>query len=67
MNKEPSNTDLQEQIKTLEDSVLALTQSVQTLAEAWNNAKGITSFIKWAAGFAASLSVVWAALHGSKP
>lgn len=66
MSDTPSNADLQAQIKTLEDSVLALTASIHTLTEAWNSAKGITSFIKWSAGVGASLAVVYAAMHGEK-
>ena len=64
IKQEPSNSDLQEQIIELARTVEVLTASVSELSTAWNNAKGVTSFIKWCAGFAASVAVVWAAIHG---
>ena len=63
---EPSNADLQKQIAALNLSMLTLTISVTELTTIMNNAKGITSFIRWSAGISASLAVVWATLHGVK-
>jgi len=64
---DPTNADLQKQIHALNANIAALTASVGELTNAWNSAKGITGFVKWTAGVAASVAVVWAAIHGSKP
>ena len=61
---EPTNADLQLQLAELTRTVEVLTASVSELSSAWNSAKGVTNFIKWCAGFAASVAVVWAAIHG---
>ena len=64
--KDPTNADLQEQITELTGTIEVLTASVAELTSAWNNAKGITSFIKWASALGASLAVIYAAIHGAK-
>lgn len=64
IKQEPTNADLEAQIVELTRTVEVLTASMGDLSSAWNNAKGIVSFIKWCAGLAASIAVVWAAIHG---
>ena len=52
---------LNERLVSVEDGVM----ETKDLVDAWGAAKTSLRFIKWAAGFAAAIFAVWAALKGA--
>lgn len=54
LKKELANTkeELKEEIKELQGDI-------KDLVEAWNAAKGLTTFIKWLASIAAAVVMLW--------
>ena len=50
-----------EEMKELDDE---LHEEVKQLLKAWDTATGLVVFIKWLAGLAAALGVIWVFLNG---
>lgn len=70
---EVSNEDLQDELDDLklrlnkqEAKIDLMLIRTDELIFAYNTAKGITSFIKWAAGLVAAGLVLWTSLFGGK-
>lgn len=49
------------------DELLQLKESIQELIDTWRAARGMLIIIKWLAGIASGLGVLWAALHNGSP
>jgi hypothetical protein len=54
------------EIAELKSEVKELRTDIKELIEAWNTAKGVTSFVKWLSGFIAASASVYAFLKGVK-
>ena len=53
------------EIAELKKSVAELKESIQELLDAWRAARGMLTIIKWLAGIASGLGVIWAAFHNT--
>ncbi len=52
------------EIGSLKKEVEEMRTDIKDLIEAWNSAKGMTSFVKWIASIAIAIGVIAAALKG---
>jgi hypothetical protein len=55
------------EIAELRNAVAELKESIQELLDTWRAARGMLTIIKWLAGIASGLGVLWAAWHGGPP
>lgn len=58
---------LEDKIAHLEEKVDKLSENIQGLIEAWQTAKGISSFVKWVGSLAGGGAILYALLHGGVP
>jgi hypothetical protein len=56
--EEKDFSDLRREIKEIKESV-------DDLVSAWRAAGNVASFVKWLAGIAAALGVIWGFFHGN--
>jgi hypothetical protein len=54
---------LRVEIAALEGKVDQLSTDVKGLVEAWQTASGVVAFVKWTAGLATAITVIWAAFR----
>lgn len=59
--------ELKFQVHDLKEEVKELRGDIKDLLEAWKSAKGISSFIKWAAGISIAVGVLSAKAKGWWP
>ena len=59
-------TKLEFQVNDLKEEIKELKVDIKELVEAWNNAKGFTSFIKWAGSIFVAVATILAAVKGWK-
>lgn len=57
--------ELKAEITGLKEDISDLKKDIKGLVEAWNTAKGMTSFIKWLSGLATAGAVLWALIRGN--
>ena len=57
---------LRYQVTGLKEEVTELRSDIKELLEAWKSAKGVSTFVKWAAGIVGSLAIIIAAAKGFK-
>jgi uncharacterized coiled-coil DUF342 family protein len=51
--------ELKHEIKELKSDVNKLSADIKGLIEAWNTAKGMTSFVKWLSGLIIAGGIIW--------
>jgi hypothetical protein len=57
---------LRNEVADLKDCVGKLNTRVGDLVDAWNAGKSFLAVIKWGAGLASAVAIIWASFHGSK-
>ena len=57
---------LRRDVETLSDKVDLLSNQVSDLVRAWETATYIVAVVKWMAGMASAITIIWAALKGFK-
>lgn len=58
---------LKTEVTDLKDDIKDLRIDIKGLVEAWNTAKGMTSFVKWLSGVVVACVTVYAIATGKKP
>lgn len=66
---EPDNelAKLRNEVVELKNSVEALKDDVSTLVAAWKAGSLMLNVVKFAAGIASAIAIVWASFHGNNP
>ena len=55
---------LSREVASLKNEVVELNRSIEGLLDAWKASRGMLSIIKWLAGVAGGIAVIWAAFNG---
>lgn len=55
------------ELKTSINELLKLKESIQELLDTWRAARGMLTIIKWLAGIASGVGVIWAAWQNGPP
>ena len=58
--------EIEQNIKTLETKIDALTENVEGLVSAWKAASWLVSFVKWTSGLAMALAALYTFVKGFK-
>lgn len=56
---------LKAEITALKTEMTELRTDIKGLIEAWNTAKGMTSFIKWLSGMIIAGGIIWGLIRGN--
>lgn len=57
---------LESKVESLEKEITALRTDVKDLVDAWNTARGVTSFVKWVGSLAVGATLLYNLIvHGS--
>lgn len=51
--------EVEARVERLENEIKELRGDIKGLVEAWNTARGITTFVKWLAGVATAVVFLW--------
>lgn len=65
-DQRPNNiVHLEIKVEALSKEVAELNKSIEGLLDAWRASRGLLSVIRWLAGIASGMAVIWAAWHNS--